>query len=161
MALDSFGYRVTGPNGVNDPNIAENVYSMAYSLVAKYDAFQDNPWPIIYKEIDRKFPGSKFILTLRDPASWIKSQISHFGSSKTPMRKWIYGVGCPVGNEETYLERFQRHEREVLEYFSERPNDLLVLDIMAGDGWAKLCPYLGRGTPNIPFPHINKAIDRE
>lgn len=161
MALDSLGYRVTGPNGVNDPNIAENVYSMAYELIAEYDAFQDNPWPVIYKEIDSKFPGSKFIFTSRDSGSWIQSQINHFGSSKTPMREWIYGVGCPVGNEDTYLERFQKHESDVLEYFKNRPNDLLVLDIIAGEGWSKLCPYLGRGTPNVPFPHINKATDRE
>ncbi len=42
---------------------------MAYELVAQYDAFQDNPWPIIYKGLDVKYPDSKFILMLRDPDS--------------------------------------------------------------------------------------------
>ena len=65
-ALKKLGYRVTGPNGIEDPDIADNVYSMAYTLVEQYDAFQDNPWPIIYKEIDKRYPESKFILTLRD-----------------------------------------------------------------------------------------------
>src|SRR4030095_11714834 len=59
FALQRLGYRVTGPNGVNDPDIAKNVYAMAYALVERYDAFQDNPWPIIYEDLDKRYPGSK------------------------------------------------------------------------------------------------------
>jgi len=124
-------------------------------------AFQDNPWPIIYKELDKKFPGSKFILLLRDSQSWIKSQVRHFGVKETPMRKWIYGVGCPKGNEEIYVKRFDDHNREVLAYFKDRPNELLVLDLPNGDGWEKLCPFLGKDVPRGPFPHANKAESRE
>lgn len=160
-ALRAVGYRVTGPNGVKDPDIAKNVLGMAYGLVENYDAFQDNPWPIIYKELDKKFPGSKFILTLRDSESWIKSQVRHFGSQKTPMRKWIYGVGCPEGNEEIYVKRFEKHNTEVLTYFKGRLNDLLVLNLPQGDGWEKLCPFLGTTIRNRPFPHANKASERE
>ena len=83
LALQQLGYRVTGPNGTKDSDIEEKVVSMAYDLVENYDAFQDNPWPILYKELDAKFPGSKFVLTLRSPESWIKSQLKHFGSSET------------------------------------------------------------------------------
>ena len=64
-ALSYLGYRVTGPNWVDNPNPLEKVCKMAFELANKFDAFQDNPWPILYKELDRKFPGSKFILTLR------------------------------------------------------------------------------------------------
>ena len=161
VALRHLGYRVTGPNGVNDPNIDKNVLPMAYELAKKFDAFQDNPWPIIYKELDTKFPGSKFILMLRDPEAWIKSQVRHFGRNETPMRKWIYGVGCPRGNEAIYVKRFEDHNKEVKEYFKDRPQDLLVLDLPKGDGWEKLCPFLGTDIPNIAFPHANKASDRE
>lgn len=157
-ALSNLGYRVAGPYGVNDPNIENNVLSMAYSLAEEFDAFQDNPWPILYKELDAKFPGSKFILTLRSPESWIKSQVNHFGKEETPMRKWIYGVGCPEGNEDVYLSRFKRHYQEVIEYFVDRPHDLLVLDLPKGDGWEKLCPFLGVDIPSDPFPHENKGV---
>lgn len=161
LALEMLGYQVTGPNGVRDPNIAQNVYNLAESLVKKYDAFQDNPWPIIYKYLDEKYPNSKFILTVRDSKSWIKSQVRHFDRKETPMRNWIYGVGCPKGNENIYLKRFERHNKEVIHYFRNRPNDLLVLDLAKGDGWEKLCSFLGAEIPNTPFPHANEAGDRE
>ena len=160
-ALRILGYRVTGPNGVRDPKIEQNVYSMAYELVDQFDAFQDNPWPIIYKKLDKKYPDSKFILTLRDSESWIKSQVRHFGRKKTPMRKWIYGVGCPKGNESIYVTRFNHHNQEVLDYFSKRSNDLLIMDLSKGDGWQELCMFLGKEIPNVSFPHANKASERE
>ncbi len=161
QALNTLGFRVTGPNGVDDPDIGKNVYEMAYALVERFDAFQDNPWPIIFKEIDTKYPGSKFILLLRDSDSWIRSQVRHFGSKQTPMRRWIYGAGCPKGHEATYVRRFEAHNREVLEYFRNRSDDLLVMNLGEGDGWEKLCPFLGEQLPALPFPHANQAVDRE
>lgn len=161
VALKQLGYNVTGPNGINDPDIAKNVLPMAYHIATDFDAFQDNPWPILYKELDEKFPGSKFILTLRNPESWIKSQVNHFGKKETPMRVWIYGVGCPEGNEDIYINRFKRHYEEVMEYFKDRPDDLLVLDLPKGEGWDKLCAFLGTDVPTNPFPQVNKASDRQ
>lgn len=157
VALRKLGYRVTGPNGVHDPDIDKNALFMAYDLVKKFNAFQDNPWPVIYKELDAKYPGSKFILTIRDSEHWINSQIRHFGLNETPMRKWIYGVGCPEGNEAVYIQRFEEHNKNVIEYFKDRPQDLLVLDLAKGDGWKKLCSFLGTDIPNTAFPHANKA----
>ena len=160
-ALKELGYRVTGPNGVDDPDIAKNVYSMAHDLVRKYDAFQDSPWSVIYKELDEKYPGSKFILTIRSSESWIKSQVNHFGQLETPMRTWIYGVGCPEGNEDIYIKRFERHYKEVVDHFKDRPDDLLILDLAKGDGWGKLCSFLGTDIPKKQFPHANKARNRQ
>jgi len=160
-ALTILGYRVTGPNGVRDRKIGTHVLALAQSLVPKFDAFQDNPWPVIYKEMDAAWPGSKFILTQRDPEAWLRSQVRHFGKKTRPMREWIYGAGCPEGNEDIYRERFLRHYREVPAYFADRPNDLLVMDLAAGDGWEKLCPFLGKEIPNQPFPHANKAATRD
>ena len=48
-----------------------------------------------------------------------------------------------------------------MKYFRERPQDLLVLDFAKGDGWEKLCRFLGADIPESEFPHANKAIDRE
>lgn len=160
-ALRKLGYRVTGPNGVHNPHISENVLAVAARAVERFDAFQDNPWPVIYRALDQRYPGSKFILTLREPKSWIRSQVQHFGRRDTEMRKWIYGVGHPEGNEELYLKRYATHNREVFEYFKDRPDDLLVMDLAKGDGWEKLCPFLGKPVPTEPFPHANKAADRQ
>ena len=155
-ALDILGYRVCGAIGVHNPKIKEQVHEIAYSLLDKYDAFQDNPWPILYQELDQKCPGSKFILVIRPVESWINSVVTHFDTRDTPMRELIYGIGHPKGNENIYIERYERHNREVIEYFKDRPNDLLVINLKDGNLWEKICPFLDKEIPSVEFPHVNK-----
>ena len=159
-ALYILGYNVTGYFGVHDPDIRKNVYDQAYRLAQRYDAVQDTPWPVLYKELDRWFPGSKFILTVRAPEAWMRSVKKHFKRHRIAAHEWIYGVSTAVGNESTYIQRFQEHSREVLEYFQDRPDDLLVMDIAEGDGWEKLCPFLGADRPPFNFPSANAAAER-
>jgi len=162
MALTELGYRVAGPFGRSDRDIAETVEAKARQIIPRYDAFQDNPWPIIYRFLDREYPGSKFILTVRPTAKWITSVVDHFSGSRPAMREWIYGPGKgdPEGNEAVYVERYERHNREVLDYFRDRPDDLIVFDI-AGDGWEKLCTFLGHPVPDRPFPWKNSKQTRD
>lgn len=157
QALKALGYRVMGPVGLNDKHIARDVLKLTLPIVEQYDAFADNPWPIIYRELDQHFPGSKFILTIRDSESWIKSAVDHFGVKIKPMHVWIYGVQTAAGNESVYIERYERHNREVQEYFKKRPGDFLLLDIKDPDPWGKICTFLGCTRPDIPYPHVNKA----
>jgi hypothetical protein len=157
VALERLGYTVTGPDWTDNPRIATEVYDLARDRLRSYDAAQDNPWPIIFREIDRWYPGTRFILTIRPTDSWIRSTVAYFGTGTTPMREWIYGAGCPKGHEETYVRRYERHNREVLEYFRDRPHDLLVMDLTRGDGWDKLCPFLHEPVPSASFPHANAA----
>ena len=162
-ALKILDYRVTGPFGRNDPDIANNVEATARALVPQFDAFQDNPWPLIYRLLDREVPGSKFILTVRPTEKWLASVTEHFIEGTPPMREWIYGPGraSPIGNEAAYIERYERHNREVLEYFGGRENDLLVFNLSAGDGWEKLCAFLDHPVPQRPFPWRNSKTKRE
>ena len=159
MALRKLGYRVKGSFGTKDPDIASKVHELAFAMVDEYDAFEDNPWPILYRELDQRFAGSKFILTRRPTENWIRSQVKDFATTETPMRRWIYGenAGCPAGNEDTYIARYERHNREVQQYFARRPADLLIIDLPNDDGWSRLCPFLGQPIPDEPFPHANKA----
>lgn len=159
VALTKLGYRVTGSFGTRDPDIAAKVHALARETAERYDAFEDNPWPVLYRELDQWFPGSKFILTRRPAEAWIRSQVKDFATTETPMRRWIYGedAGCPEGNEQAYIARYERHNREVLEYFADRPGDLLVMDIPEDARWESLCRFLGHDIPDEPFPHANKA----
>jgi hypothetical protein len=159
-ALRLLGYNVTGPNAVRDADISTRALPIALELGQAYDGFQDNPWPLLYREMDAAFPGSKFVLTTRAPEDWIRSCVSHFGRGSTPMRQWIYGAGSPLGNEERYVARFRQHERDVRAYFADRPDSLLILGITSGEGWEKLCPFLGCAVPDQPFPHRNTASER-
>jgi hypothetical protein len=159
LALRRLGYRVTGSFGTKDPDIADKVHALAYAKVDQYDAFEDNPWPVLFKELDQRFPGSRFILTRRPADAWIRSQVKDFAKTETPMRRWIYGedAGCPEGNEAIYVQRYEQHNRDVLRYFKDRPDDLLVFDLPTAAGWEMLCPFLGVDIPHEPFPHANKA----
>src|SRR5262249_15976225 len=141
-------------------NIRIEVYDLARSLLRSCDAAQDNPWPILFREIDQWYPGTKFILTARQTDPWIRSTVNYFGTETTPMREWSYGVGSPKGNEEIDIRGYERHNREGLEYFRDRPADLLIMDVTRGDGWDQLCSFLGRSIPSLPFPHANAAPSR-
>ena len=43
----------------------------------------------------------------------------------------------------------------MIAHFAGRPDDLLVLDVVGGEGWERLCPFLGLAPPDEPFPHFN------
>jgi len=160
-ALRLLQYKVIGQMTWDDPDIAKNVLKSAFALLDDFDAFQDHPWPNLYKELDLECPNSKFILTLRPTDRWIASVVRHFGRTSSPMREWTYGAGAPAGNEAIYIERYEQHNKEVQEYFKDRPGDLLVMRITEGEGWEKLCPFLGKGLGDIPFPRVNEAGVRE
>ena len=155
QALRILGYRVTGPNGAREPGIGSQALSMALALATEFDAFNDNPWPLLYQELDATFPGSRFILTMREPSRWIASVVAYFGDEETPMREWVYGHGAPRGFEADYLARYSRHSEEVMLYFAGR-DDLLVMDLENGDGWEKLCGFLEAFVPATAFPHENR-----
>lgn len=116
-----------------------------------FDALSDDPLcrPGMYKKLDENFKGSKFILTLRDRESWAKSFANFHKNSK-----------LAPGNRaeiERLAGEYEAYNREVREYFSERPNDLLEINIFAGDDWKKLCDFLEKPVPNKPFPHKQKG----
>jgi hypothetical protein len=127
-----------------------------WKVAAAFDAFADNPWFSLFREADARFPGSRFILTRRDPERWLRSVLNHFGGTESDFRRWIYGVGDPVGNELVVLERYRAHEAAVLTHFAHRPEDLLVMDFEQGDGWDELCGFLGLAVPDEAFPHENR-----
>ena len=40
-------------------------------IVERHQSFEDWPWPLVYREIDQRFPGTKFVLTRRTtPEAW-------------------------------------------------------------------------------------------
>ncbi len=161
-ALVRMGFTVTGPNNFRDPDIAQTYLSLTRRLSERFDAFQDNPWPLVYQEMDAQWPQARFILTLRDSSDWYRSQLAHFQGATTPMRELLYGpgMGDPRGKEAHYIARLEAHNQAVRSYFQDRPGKLLEMDITQGDGWAPLCDFLGREVPARPFPHKNPAKRR-
>lgn len=157
VALESLGYKVCGVSHELLPSLRNNDMSEVISLVNSYDAFKDNPWPVLFKELDALFPGSKFILTSREENKWINSAVNHFQRTSSDMRLYIYGKAYPVGNEEIFLARYRKHNADVIEYFKNRPDDLLILNLGHENPWVALCKFLNKPIPDRPFPVINKG----
>lgn len=151
------GYDCLGPRTKLAKNLFENDLKPVFEIADDYNAYQDNPWPLLYKELDQRYPGSKFILTLRSEEKWIKSLVNHFGNTHTEMRRWIYGYGDPIGNEDVYLKIYREHNKAVQEYFKNREQDLLIVSWERGDEWEKICSFLDKPIPKIPFPHSNQG----
>ncbi len=164
-ALTTLGYRTAAVVGrdLDADALAERGAQLCIETAARFDAAQDMPWPIFFRELDRAYPGSKFILTVREPQSWFASIEKHFGDRPDEMQAFIYGrdAAAPVGARARYLEVHARHERDVRAHFAARPDDLLIMDLEAGDGWPALCGFLGAPVPAEPFPVRNRSDDRK
>ena len=143
-------------------NELENVLAEA----GKYEAFEDWPWFLTYRELDQRFPGSKFILTLRkDTKAYVTSLRQHHerqGIRKEGFIKphwWddVFGFPPDQWDYQESAKRYERHNREVLEYFKDRADDLLVVCWENGDGWDKLCSFLNKQCPDEALPHLNRS----
>lgn len=156
-ALRLLGYRVGDNNHQLLWPILHGRWSRVFRKLNRYDAVEDNPWPLVYKEIDAHIPGCKFILTLREPESWYRSVSRHIGDLRDPMHEWMYGRGrgLPKDHKANTLNVFNAHNNDVLAHFKDRPEDLLVLDFTQGAGWQELCAFLGCEAPDASFPHAN------
>ncbi|MFD1717381.1 sulfotransferase family protein [Georgenia deserti] len=103
-----------------------------------------------FEEFDRWFPGSKFILHTRNFDDWMRSRMKHVHRNEgSRVRNWQ-----DIDADDWERLWREQHER-VRRYFSDRPDDLLEIDVPAGDGWEKLAPFLGADVPAVPFPRLN------
>jgi hypothetical protein len=138
----------------------KNDFTKIFKTVEQFDSFSDWPWPLIYKELDKNFPQSRFILTIRkNPEVWIKSLKRHslvYTNPQTHCRKLAYGYNYPFGKEEEHIKIYEEHNKQVVKYFDGRQDDLLILNFEEGDGWEKICNFLGKDIPTREFPHRNK-----
>ncbi|MFE6684875.1 sulfotransferase family protein [Streptomyces sp. NPDC057743] len=122
-----------------------------------------------YPQLDRLWPGSRFVLTLRDEDDWLRSCRTHWARhpvDTTPttekariklevkrfLRAAVYG-GYDF-HEDRFRTVHRHHVDAVRRYFAGRDDDLLLLRPCAGEGYERLAPFLGVPTPPGPFPHV-------
>jgi len=159
-ALEILGYKTKDYPGISRYR-AGDLTSVDLEVVDAHDALTDTPVPSFYRELDQKYPGSKFILTVRESTGWLKSCKKQFtephAASQNDAHKQLFTdlYDTIVFDENKFCAGYDRFIGSVMEYFKERPNDLLVIDVTAGEGWEKLCPFLDEPTPDILFPKAN------
>lgn len=121
------------------------------TLIDRHDAFQDYPFMFIYPLVDAWYPGSKFILTTRDPEKLAHSDRNMWRNHPN------IGDGEEIPPVERFVERYETHFAAATAYFSDRPDDLLVVNWTAGHGWPELCAFLDQPIPDQAFPQANKG----
>ncbi len=99
-------------------------------------ALCDLPIPVLFKELDKAYPGYR--------TSWNTDPFSH------KIHKAIYGQ--KGFDEEIFRARFRKHNADVVEHFKDRPNDLLVLNMESNPGWGPLCTFLSKEVPEVEYP---------
>jgi hypothetical protein len=136
-------------------------------ILEEYQGAVDIPVAPFFAQLDAEYPGSRFVLTIRDPQAWLRSVALHWelmleGWHRYPhfQRFQEFISACVYGSigfsRERFLYVYETHRRNVERYFADRPGDLLVIDICGGEGWEALCPFLGVEIPETPFPHANE-----
>lgn len=140
------------------------------SVLSFADAITDTPATISFEALDKSYPGSRFILTVRDEEEWLQSCRDFWDMVINPQRESeprspvsVYAGAINqvlYGSEDFEPEKFRRVKREfeqrVQEYFHGREESLLVLDICGGQGWSEVCSFLGKPIPGDRFPHAHK-----
>lgn len=159
-ALEILGYKTRDYPGLTHYSPGD-LASIDESLLDTHDALTDTPIPSFYRELDAKYPGAKFILTVRDSEGWLKSCKKQFTDklaakqNEAHNRLFMDLYGSTVFDEQKFLAGYEKFVGGVLEYFKNRTQDLLVINVVAGEGWEKLCSFLGQPIPEIPFPKAN------
>lgn len=196
-----FAYRVNPPvlathwgAGVLAKAILDNIRLGTRLLPEKYDEytfFSDMEcsfksagkieWFFAFKhfdELDRQYPGSRFILNTRDADAWVRSRMRHrFGmmlnedgsvesgdySYAEQVLSWLNASGHNLSKENLgsfWKEEREQHHEKVLTYFKNRPDDLLVFDF-GRDPFSKFAAFFSDFEFTVDrMPLVNKT-DKE
>lgn len=145
--------------------------------------FQDVPfsYPETYKHLDKAYPGSKFILSVRDDAEqWYRSltrfHAKRFGKNgELPTAQQLkestyiqpgrmYSLLRINGtsdedpyNKETLIANYERYNRDVIEYFKDRPDDLLIINVSKPGDYQRFVEFIGANSTSTDFPWENRT----
>ena len=158
-----------------------------FRKIVKYcktaDAFKDVPFCLdhTYTILDYAYPGSKFILTVRNSSlEWYNSLIRFhsnlIGNGKLPTAEeiesfeyhnpgWLWRAHQIIFNvdkdllydKEHYIKHYELHNNRVKDYFRFRTDDLLVLNVADKNAVQLLCDFLVIKNENYTMPHLMKS----
>ncbi len=133
------------------------------TLLDGYQSSVDFPACSFWKELYEANPGSKVLLSVRDPEQWFDStQITimnprfmdaikdtKFGELNTKAIHHHFDQN--IHDRANMVAAFKRHTEKVKAAIPAK--DLLIYDVR--EGWDPLCRFLGVAVPETPFPRTN------
>lgn len=162
-ALALLGYKRLGWKDIRSRHLvhsyANDDYGALFDQTRYYDAFEDLPWPFVYRQMAERYPDSKFVLSLRkDDQTWLRSMQRHVGRGTWLPYEYFYGAHQVDGHEDKVLRAYQNHTENVRAYFANQQERYVELVIDDGDvNWESLCRFTGQPLPNVGFPKSNTA----
>lgn len=156
FALERLGFRSVHASTMLCEAInkeASDYRPLLSALEHDFDAFVDWPISYLYAALDRRFPASKFILTVRDPVARYRAAIRHVAADRVRRDSGLSYGWVSLESPSMFVIEDARHTSLVLSYFKGRSKDFLLMRIADGDGWIPLCTFLGVSVPTDPFPH--------
>lgn len=120
---------------------------------------------LLFKEIDKQYPGSKFILNTRNKKAWLKSKAIHPAYHHKMRWLQLHAQFLNKDQDEVlaiWSKEWDDHYNAVLDHFKDRPNDLLIFDIEKDDP-KKLCEFFEENFRLDPsfYEHKNKSEIRD
>ena len=157
-ALDILGFNTAHfiHKGVRIRDIIQtNIHNKRKLLwgIEDYDVLSDFAGQYIFKALDVQYPGSKFILTIRGLDGWLSSREAHVRRNQGNR---TYRHNFLEVDRDNWTREYHQVLHEVTKHFSKRRDDLLILNIPAGEKWEKLCPFVGADIPVDAFPNENR-----
>lgn len=151
------------------------------TILQGYQASVDWPGAFFWKMLAKANPDAKIILTVRDAEQWytsaantIFSRMQQFGKilarsgearALEPLPAHMRMVNAIVA-EGTFhgdlgranaIAIFNAHNKEVRRLV---PAERLLI-YRSGEGWERLCEFLGTSVPRVPYPNVNSTTDFE
>ena len=125
-------------------------------LDPRFDAFTDiQALSTSFERLDKEYPGSRFILTVRPVDEWIESRRRHVAENRRRQAVGDYDGSFLEIDEAGWREEWHHHIGAVRAYFAGR-DDLLEVDLSEPQGWTGLCRLLDIPEPRGPFPWANR-----
>lgn len=160
-ALKILGFR-TVHNPTDDATIQDLLLGRLNSRVLNdHDAFTDVLFIRYFRVLGRLYPHSKFILTIRDMQSWLRSCAVHWEHRGAVLGDLLNEdlidlsvYGTTTFNEGIFSDVYEHHVDAVRKHFAAMPERLLTINIVDGEGWGELCRFLRVAVPDKPFPHV-------
>jgi len=160
VMLQQLGYSVCGPKKDLLAQVRAGNRAAIEPTLEAYDAFEDWPWPLVYKDIHATYGDrARFILTVRkDADTWFRSIENHgYRTALLKSMKNAYGYYRPFGRKKQFQAIYESHNAEVRAHFADKPRLFMEMCLENGEGWTELCSFLGHPVPYETVPHRNKT----
>ena len=135
-----------------------------WDLIFKdYQSMVDYPGAAFWKQLADHYPDAKVLHTVRDPDKWFESTQATIFAPQAQARadgasvrerffaSFMGPIRDHMDDRAWMTDHFRRHTEEVKAAIA--PERLLIYEV--GEGWDRLCKFLGVPVPDEPYPSEN------